>query len=227
MKGEQQDWPRAVVFDLDGTLADSAPDIAHALNCAMEKRGLALFPVETVKLMIGGGISKLIERAAQARRIPGEEIPPIAADFVRFYRESLTTQTLPFEGARELLAMLVSEGRRLGVCTNKRQDLTLEILKNLDLAKYFQAVRGAIDGRPRKPDAAPLLEVLSSLQVHPSCAVMVGDSEADVGCARAAGVPAVAVSFGYSKVAANALGADAVIDRLGDLPSVFPEINPR
>ncbi len=221
MKGEPQDWPKAVVFDLDGTLIDSAPDIAHALNRATEKRGIAPFPLDQVKEMIGGGVPKLVRRALVARGLSDDGLMPLVSDFIAFYRENLTTNTTIYEGGRELLEQLHGEGRRLGICTNKNHELTVEILEQLDLAKYFSAVAGEREGRPRKPDPGPLLEVIGTLGASPEEALMAGDSEADVGCARAANVPSVVVDFGYSRVAPEALGANAVISKLGDLPQCF------
>ncbi len=218
MKREPQDWPLAVVFDLDGTLIDSAADIANALNFALGLRNLSPFPVSQVKEMIGGGIPKLVERALRAHGVSEIELLPLAADFVKYYRENLSTCTTLYEGAGELLAELKGEGRRIGLCTNKQQDLTIETIRQLGIANYFSAVAGEREGRPRKPDAAPLLGVLQALGASPENAVMVGDSGADVECAKAAGVVPVVVSFGYSQIRAQDLGAAAVISQLSDLP---------
>ncbi|MFZ1107365.1 MAG: phosphoglycolate phosphatase [Rhodomicrobium sp.] len=225
MNSRSRDWPQAIVFDLDGTLIDSAPDIAHALNAATARRGLAPFTLEEVKEMIGGGVPQLVERALVARGFPRSELMPLVEDFLGLYRENLTTHTVVYEGARELLERLRGEGRRLGVCTNKNHELTLAILDRLDLAKYFGAVFGEREGKARKPDAAPLLETLAELNASPEDALMAGDSEADVACARAAKIPVIVVTFGYSKVAPDALGADAVIPALSDLPRWFPALN--
>lgn len=225
MNSPSKDWPQAIVFDLDGTLIDSAPDIAHALNAATGTRGLAPFRLEEVKEMIGGGVPQLVERALVARGFPRSELMPLVDDFLVLYRENLTTRTVVYDGARELLERLHGEGRRLGVCTNKNHELTLAILDQLDLAKYFGAVIGEREGKARKPDAAPLLETLAGLGAAPEDALMAGDSEADVACARNAKIPVVVVSFGYSKVAPDALGADAVIDALSDLPGWFSALN--
>jgi phosphoglycolate phosphatase len=227
MTSNPGDWPRAIVFDLDGTLIDSAPDIAHALNAATAKRGLAPFSLPEVKEMIGGGVPQLVDRALVARGFPRSELMALVHDFLALYRENLTTRTVIYDGARELLARLHGEGRRLGICTNKNHELTLAILDQLDLAKYFGAVFGERDGKPRKPDPAPLLETVATLGSTPQGALMVGDSEADVACARNAKLPVVAVTFGYSKVAPEALGADAMIDALGDLPQCFNALKPR
>jgi len=214
----EANWPRAVVFDLDGTLIDSAPDIAHALNVATGKRGLDPFTVPEVKDMIGGGVPTLIQRALVARGLHPDGIIPVVEDFIAAYRENLTTHTELYPGARELLEQLKAEGRKLGLCTNKHHAATLAILQKLDLAKYFSSVIGEREGQPRKPEAGPLLDVLHALDVSPCCAVMVGDSEADVGCAKAAGVRSVVVTFGYSRTAPDLLGGDALISSLGELP---------
>jgi phosphoglycolate phosphatase len=227
MKRDPQDWPRAVVFDLDGTLIDSAPDIADALNRAIDRRGLAPFTVEKVKEMIGGGVPKLVERAVLAHGVSRIGLLPLAADFIKFYRQNLTTQTTLYEGARELLEQFQNEGRGLGLCTNKQHELTIDILNELDLAKYFSAVVGERMGRPRKPDPAPLRGVLSALGVQAGQAIMVGDSAADVGCAKAAGVASVVVSFGYSRIAPQDLGGDAIIESLNELPNQFRALRPR
>lgn len=224
MKSEPSDWPKAVVFDLDGTLIDSAPDIAHALNRATEKRGIEPFSLDQVKEMIGGGVPQLVSRALFARGLGADGLMPLVEDFIGFYRETLTTNTRIYEGGRELLEQLRSGGRRLGICTNKNHQLTVEILEQLDLTKYFSSVAGERQGWPRKPDPAPLLEVIAELGASRRDALMVGDSGADVTCARAAKMPVVVVDFGYSRVEPEALGADAVISRLSELPHVFARL---
>ncbi len=227
MKSEPLDWPKAVIFDLDGTLIDSAPDIAHALNRATKNRGIEPFTLEQVEEMIGGGVPQLVGRALRARGLTEDGLMPLVEEFIALYRENLTTNTKIYDGARELLAQLHGEGRRLGICTNKNHGLTVEILEQLDLAKYFSSVIGEREGYPRKPDPAPLLEVIAELGASPEDALMAGDSEADVACARAAKIPVLVVNFGYSRIAPEALGADAVISRLSDLPQCFASLNPK
>jgi phosphoglycolate phosphatase len=217
-------WPRAVVFDLDGTLIDSAPDIAAALNLTFEKQGLPAFRLDEVKTMIGGGVSKLIERALLAKGRSPEGLAHTLNNFLDSYRDGLTSRTCLYEGAGELLSLLRREGKSLGICTNKPHALTLEILRQLGLASFFSAVAGEMEGLPHKPDPAPLRAVLAQLNAMPKDAIMVGDSAADVECARATGVPVVVVDFGYSRASPYSLGAHAVISRLNHLPSTFAEL---
>lgn len=219
MKREPEDWPLAVVFDLDGTLVDSAADIADALNRTMALRGLAPFTLAEVKGMVGGGVPKLAERALTARSAAIAEVPAFVTDFMQFYRERLTAHTTLCEGAAELLERLQREGRRLGLCTNKPHDLTVQAIAGLGIANYFPAVAGEREGQPTKPDPDPLLNVLSALGAAPEDAVMVGDSAADVACAKAAGVASVAVRGGYTQTPVEELGADAVIGSLKELPA--------
>ncbi len=171
--------------------------------------------------MIGGGVPKLVERALLEHGVSRIGMMPLAADFIRYYRKNLTTHTTLYDGAREVLERLQAQNKKLGLCTNKNQDLTIETLKQLDLARYFQSVVGERFGRARKPDPAPLRNVLAALGTPADRAVMVGDSAADVGCAKAAGIASIVVSFGYSRVRPEDLGGDAVIHRLQELPSCF------
>ncbi len=224
MKREPEDWPLAVVFDLDGTLVDSAADIADALNRTIGLRGLAPFSLAEVKAMVGGGVPKLAERALTARGAAVREVPAIVTSFMQFYRERLTAHTTLCEGAAEVLERLKHEGRRLGLCTNKPHELTVQTIAGLGIANYFPAVAGEREGYPTKPDPAPLLGVLSQLGAAPGDAVMVGDSGADVACAKAAGVASVAVRGGYSQAPVEELGADSVIGSLKDLSACLASL---
>jgi phosphoglycolate phosphatase len=159
-----------------------------------------------------------------ARGVSRFGLLPLAADFLRYYQANLTTHTMLYDGARELLDQLLAQGLLLGLCTNKREELAIETLNQLDLAKYFSAVIGERSGGPRKPDPAPLLAVLAKLCVSPENAVMVGDSAADAGCARAAGVASVMVSFGYGSGDTGATGGDLRAASLRDLPDCFQRL---
>ena len=219
-------WPQAVVFDLDGTLIDSAGDIADVLNACLGEAGLAPLDEATVTTMIGGGARVLVERtlARLGRRDDGVLLEQLHAGFERRYRDLGAGRSRVFPGGREVLARLHAEGTGLGICTNKPAGITLRVLEEMDLACWFGAVVGETDALPRKPAPAMLLAALDRLGAPPAAAVMIGDSAADVGTARAAGVPVVAVSFGYTTTPPHELGADLVIDRLSDLPAALSRL---
>lgn len=212
-------WPRAVVFDLDGTLIDSAGDIADALNVALDRARLATFSEAEVRLMVGGGARVLIERALAARDAATDTAlaQSLHADFMEVYGAGSVARTNVYNHGRELLAELGRLGIRRAICTNKPQQITEAVLAKLELQTSFEAVIGASEELPRKPHPAMLRAALAPLDVAPEQAVMIGDSSADVGAARAAGIPVIAVSFGYTRIPVRELGADVVIDSLADV----------
>jgi phosphoglycolate phosphatase len=211
-------WPQAILFDLDGTLTDAAPDITASLNEVFEKRGLLPFYVNDVKAMIGHGAPKLIERALAARDATSLDKQAILAEFAATYSNRATRLTRPFDYVEEVLQHFHEAGVKLAVCTNKPQKLTDIILRELDLAKYFDAIIGAREGLPAKPDPAGLHLALSQLGVEASQAVMVGDSDPDAEAGKAAGMRVILASFGYSTVSVRDLEPDAVIEHFGELP---------
>ena len=213
----------AVVFDLDGTLVDTAPDLHAHLNELLAELGRAPVGLDSVRPMIGDGARVLIQRALTATGGPpnGVTLDDLVTRFVARYTEDPLRGGALFPGAAEALAALAVRGAGLGVCTNKPQRPTERLLELLDVARHFG--RGAViggDALPvRKPDGGHLRAVLERLGVadEPGRAAMVGDSRNDVLTARAVGVPCVVVTFGYTTVPPGELGADVVIDRFGEL----------
>jgi len=211
--------PKAIVFDLDGTLVDSAPEIAVALNAAVSKIGLEPFPLSEVHGFIGGGASVALKRAL-ARR--GTEIDDATFDgmmvgFYEVYADVSRKGNGLYPGVKETLTALRDHAVPLGVCTNKAAPITAIALDALGISHFFSSVIGARDDIPRKPAPDMLLAALAGLGARPADALVVGDSRSDIGSARAAGSRVIAVSYGYPHGPVADLGADLVIDRMPDL----------
>lgn len=221
-----RNWPLAVVFDLDGTLVDSAPDIAVAINAAFAPLGAPAFPVATVRGFVGGGAVVAVERAAKAAglALDGEAKAAALGRFYAALEEASRHGQGLYPGARGLLDGLRARRVRLALATNKAEPITHVALAALGIAGYFESVVGLVDGGPRKPDPAMLLKALAPLGVSPADAVMIGDSHADVEAAKAAGMRVIAMSYGYSWTPVVELGADLVLDRLADVPAALGQL---
>ncbi len=215
--------PEAVVFDLDGTLVDSAPDIHRALNLALQRKHIRSLELEEVLLMIGGGPEVLIRKALDSSGTIStpEEVRQLTASFERAYFEQGSELSSLFSGARQCINYLTEHDIPIGLCSNKPEHICVQLLSDLAIDKSFGALQGSGSGLPRKPDPAPLLAVLSKLKAKPSQAIYVGDSKTDVDTARAASVPVALVTGGYTATPASELGADWVVESLADLPSIW------
>jgi phosphoglycolate phosphatase len=220
---------RAVIFDLDGTLVDSAPDIAEAMNAAFAPLGVPPFPIEDVKAMIGGGSAVLIERAVKAAGMPYTPAShaEILARFMGRYKDVSALGRGLYPGAIDVLRGLREAGVKTALCTNKPAPVTEIAVQALGLAGHLDYVLGASDRIAKKPAADMLHDCCRAVGVHPREAVMVGDSGADSGAARAAGCKIVLVDFGYSKQPVASLGPDAIISHLSGLPAALTRLAAR
>ena len=205
--------PRAIVWDLDGTLVESAPDLATALNALLNEEGQYGHPVSNVRPMIGGGVAKLIERGFRAA-----ECDALVPRFMELYMACATDSTHLVPHARDVLTHFYHAGVRQALCTNKPAEVTGMILDALDINGFFGCVVGGDSTAHKKPHPLPLQTCLEGLDVQPEEALMVGDSGADVGAAQAAGVTVILVPDGYTGVSAASLGANHVINDLSDIP---------
>ena len=210
-----------IVFDLDGTLVDTAPDLVGALNVLLAREGLPTLPLAEVRVMIGQGARALITRGFAAAGAPLDEarLSALFGDFIVHYRAHIADESRPFPGIVDALDVLAGAGAGLAVCTNKPTDLSVALLDALGLSHRFAAVIGADATPAQKPAAAHLVTAIERAGGRVERAVMVGDSASDAGAARAAGVPLVLVSFGYTDIPARELGADVLIDHFAELPA--------
>lgn len=214
----------AVVFDLDGTLADTAEDIRRALNRALAADDLPSLDLESVRLMIGGGPTLLVVRALRKLGVEAGQyrIDRLTRSFYDEYLRQEDTDSTLFDGAKSCLERLRRAGTRIGLCSNKPDELCRKLVSELGVSSYFDAIQGSCTGLPRKPDPAPLLKTIERLGTTPAATLYVGDSETDVVTARAAGVAVVLVSYGYTDRPAADLGADRVYDSLADITGPAP-----
>lgn len=210
-----------VVFDLDGTLIDTAPDLVDTLNLILAREGLPAVPFAAARNMIGGGARLLIERglAADGRDSTRDEVDRLYRDFVAHYGNHIAERSRPFPGLDEALDKLVEAGWRFAVCTNKLEALSLKLLDALGLTARFDAICGQDTFGVQKPHPDILLQTIGRAGGTPRRAIMIGDSINDINVARAADVPVIAVDFGYTEVPVAQLAPDRIIDHYAKLPA--------
>lgn len=212
-----------LIFDLDGTLVDTAPDLLNAANAVLAARGRPPIDPATLHHMVGFGARSLIAQAfaATGGEPAPDEMPALVDLFLAHYGEHLAEQSRPFAGVVETLTHLKDAGTVLGVLTNKPHGLAGTLLEKLNLAPFFTAVLGAGAKPYVKPDPRIFADVLAACEGMPGQAVMVGDSVTDLHTARAAGVPCILMSYGYTPVPVSSLGADLVLDGFALLPGAL------
>ena len=212
----------ALIFDLDGTLADTAPDLLGATNAVLAARGRPQLDLDHLRHMVGFGAVALITQAMEASGAPVAEgdMPPLIEIFLNHYRGHIADGTRLFPQVAETLGALKTDGARMGVLTNKPQELTDLLLPRLGLETMFSAVYGAGRKPYTKPDPRIFHDVVAELGDGGS-AVMIGDSITDLNTARAAGAPCILMSYGFTPVPAAELGADVVLDDFAQLPEAL------
>lgn len=215
-----------LVFDLDGTLVDTAPDLTAALNHVLVAAGRAPIEDETVRVLVGHGARVLIERgfAETGEPVDPSTIPGHMERFLAFYGEHIADRSQPFPRVREALTRLGDAGAKLGVCTNKPEALSLSLLGALELTPFFSAILGADTLPVRKPDPLHFHETVRRLGAPVRHSIMIGDSPTDAATARAAEVPFIAVTFGYTPVAPEELGAEALIAHFDELDGAVAQV---
>lgn len=215
-----------IVFDLDGTLIDTAPDLIHTLNLILTQEGLPLVPYATARKLIGGGAQVMIQRAlaAEGRDATPAEMERLYGAFIAYYSEHIADRSRPFPGLEHTLDDLSDAGLTLAVCTNKLEWLSLRLLDALNLTQRFAAICGPDTFGATKPDPEILRQTVRRAGGEPSRAIMIGDSKTDIHTARAAHVPVVAVDFGYTDVPIASLRPDRIISSFAELPPAIHEL---
>jgi phosphoglycolate phosphatase len=218
---------RIVVFDLDGTLVDTAPDLINALNHVLDREGLPPIPLASARNMIGAGARKLIERGLEleGRLASLEDISRMTANFIDYYADHIADASRPFEGLEAALDTMEASGYRFAVCTNKLEWLSKRLLDQLGLSARFAAICGADTFGVSKPDPAILRETVARAGGHISAAIMVGDAGTDIGVARRAGVPVIGVTFGYTDIPIAELKPDRLVRHMQELPAAVAALS--
>jgi phosphoglycolate phosphatase len=218
--------PGIVVFDLDGTLVDTAPDLISALNYVLDREGMSPVPLQSARTMIGAGARRMIERALEleGRQVSTDDISRLTKDFIDYYAAHIANESRPFEGLESALDELAARGFRFAVCTNKLEFLSKLLLDELGLSPRFAAICGADTFGVSKPDPAILRQTVVRAGGQLSSAVMVGDAGPDVGVARRAGIPVIGVEFGYTEIPIAELKPDRLIGHMSELPAAIESL---
>jgi phosphoglycolate phosphatase len=217
-----------IVFDLDGTLVDTAPDLVDTLNVVLAGEGLPPVPYALARNAIGGGARRMVERALKADGQPATtaQLDRLVARFLAHYAAHIVDRSRPFPRLEAALDELSGHGCRFAVCTNKLEGLSIKLLEALGLATRFAAICGQDTFGVQKPDPAILHGTIERAGGSSEWAIMVGDSATDIETARSARIPVIAVDFGYTEVPVARLNPDRVISSFAALPSAVFDLIP-
>ena len=215
-----------IVYDLDGTLADTAGDLMGALNFVLEREGLAALPVENARSMLGAGGRALIERgfAASGRELSPEKLGVLFGDFLAHYNAHIAVHTRLYPGVLRALDAFSAAGWAQAICTNKMEASARMLMDRLGVADRFAFICGQDTFGVGKPDPRPLIGTVEASGGTPARAIMIGDSATDIKTARAAGLPVVCVDFGYTDVPVVELGPDRVISHFDELDAAVAAV---
>ena len=217
-----------IVFDLDGTLVDTAPDLIDTLNVVFAREGLPPVAYATARDLIGGGARMMIARGieAEGRALAAGDLERLFGEFIAYYTDHIADRSRPFPGVTEALDALGGQGYRFAVCTNKLERLSLLLLQKLGLSERFAAICGQDTFGVQKPDPAVFRRTVAAAGGETQRAIMIGDSLTDIRTARAAEVPIIAVYFGYSERPVSDFAPDRVIGHFSQLPATIATLLP-
>jgi phosphoglycolate phosphatase len=213
-----------LVFDLDGTLVDSVPDLRAALNKMLRERGCPPVSPSEVKRMVGDGAPALVARALAASGADAAGVGEALTRFLEIYEANAVQLSRPYPDVRETLTALRLRGYRAAICTNKPQRATMAVIEGLGFLPLFDGIAGGDRFSVKKPDPGHLLGLIGELGASVTTTAMIGDNENDAAVAHAVGVPLVLMRYGYARVAPESLAADALLDHFADLPAALERI---
>jgi phosphoglycolate phosphatase len=215
-----------IIFDLDGTLIDTAPDIVESLNITLQQCGLPTLGYKEARRLIGGGVRSTIERAliVGGRSASRAEVDSLYVPFLAYYADHIADRSRPFPGVEVQLDRLATAGYRLAICTNKLEWLSRRLVDALELSGWFAAICGPDSFGVQKPDPQFFRSTVARAGGDPTSAIMIGDSITDIRTARAANVPIIAVDFGYTDVPIASLGPDRIINAFRELPEAIASL---
>lgn len=218
-----------IAFDLDGTLVETAPDLVHATNHALSLCRLEPVDAEEIRPFISFGARAMIKKGLEVHGhdVPADEFETLFSRFLAYYADNIAVGSHAFPGLEECLERLSRAGARLAVCTNKQEALSRKLLDALGLSKRFAALAGRDTFPVCKPHPDHLRGAIRLAGGDPQRAVMVGDSDVDIATAKAAGIPIIAVTFGYTDVPVRDLAPNAIIDHYRDLDAALERVRPR
>jgi phosphoglycolate phosphatase len=216
-----------LVFDLDGTLADTAADLVSTLNALLTREGLAAIPFQDARAMVGAGAKALVQRGLKANGVEADEarLDALFADFVAHYEEHIADESTLYPGVTAALDRFSDAGWGFAVCTNKIEYPSVLLLTALGVADRFAAICGKDTFDVSKPDGEALLRTVAKAGGDPRRAVMVGDSKTDIDTAKNAGIPVVAVNFGYTDLPVETYEPDRVIGHFDELWDAVEELS--
>lgn len=208
-----------IIFDLDGTIVDTAPDLCASLNHCLSLKGLSALPVAKVRHLVGHGAKALLRKGLESYSHPDIDptIETLFPEFINHYAENIAVESKPYDGVFPLLDQCKAEGKKLGICTNKPGFLAKPLLEALKLAPYFETILGSDNVKNKKPHGDHILDTIKAVGGVPSNALMLGDSEVDYYAAKNANIPIILISHGYSKVPLKTLEPALLIESFFDL----------
>ena len=218
--------PATIVFDLDGTLVDTAPDLIATLNVVFTEHNVPQIAFDEARALIGGGVKVLLERGLRARNVlfTPADVDRLYEGYLERYAAHIADLSRPFPGLETALDRLAGQGCRFAVCTNKLEWLSVRLLEALGLAERFAAICGQDTFGIQKPDPEMLRRTIAKAGGSGTSAIMVGNSATDIDTARAAGIPVIAVDFGYTETPVSLLAPDRVISHFDALPAAVAEL---